>query len=48
MGREVRRNNIGKEDSEAQTTLYKTHKLQGHIILKKEYSQYFMITLNAV
>ena len=42
------RSKIGKEDSEAQTALYKTNKLQGHIIQNKEYSQYFMITLNVV
>ena len=33
---------------EAQTTRYKTNTLQGYIIQYKQYSQCFIITLNAV
>ena len=46
----------GKEAREGQdrgrgvrgTTMYKINKLQGYIVQHREYSQYFIITLNGV
>lgn len=37
----------GEEDREAQTTAYKVSKIQGNTGQHREYSHYFMITLNA-
>ena len=39
---------IGVGDEEVQTTPYEINKLQGYIIQHREYSQYFIITLNGV
>ena len=33
---------------ELQTAMYKTNKIQGYIAWYKEYSQYFIITINGV
>ena len=40
------RDKIAVEDEEAQTTLYKINRLQGYIVQYREYSQYFIITIN--
>ena len=37
---------IGQGDEEVQTTRYKINKLQGCNVQHREYSQYFIITLN--
>ena len=39
---------IGAETYKVQTTMYKINKLQGYIAQHREYSQYFIITLNGV
>ena len=44
--REVGRGKIGVGDEEVQTTMYKINKLQGYIVQHREYSQYFLITIN--
>ena len=36
------------EHEEVQTTMYKMNNLQGYSVQHREYSQYFMITLNGV
>ena len=46
--REVGRGKTGVEDEEAQTTMHKINKLQGYTIQHREYSQYFIITINGV
>ena len=38
----------GVEDKEVQTTMYKVNKLQGYIVQRKEFGQYFIITLNGM
>ena len=38
----------GVGDQEVQTTMYKINKLQGYILQHREYSQYFIITINGV
>ena len=38
----------GAETYEVQTIMYKINKLQGYIVQHREYSQYFIITLNGV
>ena len=44
--REGKRGQIGKGDKKEQTTMYKINTLQGYS--NREYSQYFIITLNGV
>ena len=46
--KERRWGKIGVPDSDVQTTMYKKHKLQGYIVQHREFSQYFIITLNGV
>ena len=38
----------GVGNKEVQTTMYEINKLQGYIVQHREYSQYFMITVNGV
>ena len=46
--REGGRDKIGVGDYEVQTTMYKVSKLQGYIAQHREYSQYFIITINGL
>ena len=39
---------IGIGDEEIRTTMYKINKLQGYKVQHKEYSQYFIITVNGI
>ena len=43
------RGKVGVGDKEVQTTTYyKINKLQGYVVQHREYSQYFIITINGV
>ena len=46
--KESERGKIRVGDEEIQNTMCKINKLQGYIIQHREYSQYFIITLNGV
>ena len=49
--REWGRSKIGVGDKEVQNSMYsmyKINKLQGYIVQHREYSQYFIITINGV
>ena len=39
---------IGLEDWEVQSTMYKIKKLQWFVVQHREYSQYFILTLNGI
>ena len=45
-GKGRRRGKIGLGDEEMQTIMSEVNKLQGYIIQHREYSQYFVITIN--
>ena len=42
------RGTIGVRGSVVQTTMYKINELQGYIVQHREYSQYFIVTINGV
>ena len=46
--RDERRVKIEAENEEVQMTMNKINKLQGYIIQHREYSQYFITTLNEI
>ena len=46
--REAGRGVIEVGDEEIQSSMYKINKLQGYCLQHREYSQYFIITINGV